>query len=72
MVAKYRTLLIICGEKCLRIATQLQKIFGKLLDVNTLWNESKDVKQEKFFTANDKQYTLDRSSHRVIKHCFTR
>ena len=31
----------------------------KLVNTNVfLWNEGKDVKQQKSFTANDKQYTV--------------
>ena len=48
----------------LQIALQQQKLFGEFLHLNTIkagnhehfsWNEGKDVRQRKFFTANDKQ-----------------
>ena len=70
-------MLIFRGEKHLRfswIALQPQKLFGKILHMNTMkacksWkpqmffgNEGKDMKQCRFFfTMNNKQYTASKS-----------
>ena len=70
ITSAYRIFLIIHGEKllcfcrllCNResfLANFCKWIQWKLVTVNiSLWNGGKDVKQWKFFTTNDKQYTV--------------